>query len=263
MKNLNLVKVSRIDENTVRVTYSLNNEEFTVEWNNIHPSTGDIGEFDLQATCDADNQDLEDRVYNAILEGEDDDNEDLELYLAIRDTFDRHDCEGILDISLVEIHTNEDDCEGFAHSTVELDIMYNNNIYNCYVQLLYGESTCDCQNNGFDEIEDEDAQSGILETAIKKAEEFYQEGIRAKFEELTLEEVKEILIKEGEDITEDSDAIDVEKCFSDNDELYSDDYTVKYYKTSLSLYLMVENSQFYNNDMTPYEEEYLAIKTYY
>jgi len=93
--NIKFVNAQRINENEVHVTYQLNKVEFTVEWNNVHPETGDIDAFDLQLTVASSDDDLAYRVHESIRVGETDSNPDLELYLFVRDKFDRLDCESI------------------------------------------------------------------------------------------------------------------------------------------------------------------------
>ncbi len=87
------VKAQRVSVNSVEAIYSLNGTEFTVEWNNIHPSTGEISTYDLQLNVKSDDYDLAQRVSDAIRESEIDSNPDLDLYLEVRDTFDRMDAE--------------------------------------------------------------------------------------------------------------------------------------------------------------------------
>ena len=91
---LNLIKAFRTDENTVKVMYLLKDQrqEFVVEWSNIHAGTGEVENYDLQIGCLSQTVELNEKVENAIREGEKDDSE---LYHAIMDTFDRMDCEGL------------------------------------------------------------------------------------------------------------------------------------------------------------------------
>ena len=102
--NIKFVNAQRINENEVHVTYQLNKVDFTVEWNrvdftvewnNVHPETGDIDAFDLQLTVTSSDDELAYRVHESIRVGETDSNPDLELYLFVRDKFDRLDCESI------------------------------------------------------------------------------------------------------------------------------------------------------------------------
>ena len=72
----------------VEAVYSLNNENFSVFWNCIDEQTGKpLGFYYLANKVESKNEDLTDRVLEAIKMGEDDYNKDLELYLAIRDTY--------------------------------------------------------------------------------------------------------------------------------------------------------------------------------
>ena len=89
---MKFLKAQRVSENSVKATYSLDGLEFTVEWNNIHPGNGEIGDYDLQLNTVSSDEELTNRVDAAIREGETDENTDLDLYLFVRDTFDRMDC---------------------------------------------------------------------------------------------------------------------------------------------------------------------------
>ena len=91
MKNVKLVKAFRTTENEVKVLYTLDLSEFVVSWNNIHPETGEVVDYDLQYQVLANNENLIGLVENAIQGGETGD-ENGELYCAIRDTFDMLDC---------------------------------------------------------------------------------------------------------------------------------------------------------------------------
>lgn len=78
----------------VKAVYSLNNENFSVFWNCIDGQTGEPLDFYyLDNKVESRNEDLMDRVIEAIKMGEDDYNKDLELYLAIRDTYDMSNAE--------------------------------------------------------------------------------------------------------------------------------------------------------------------------
>jgi len=95
---LRLEKAFRVNENTVKVLYSHTelHKEFLVEWNNIDPNTGvTSSDYDLELNVLSRSDDFTERIESAIREGESDTNEDCELYLEIRDTFDRLDCENL------------------------------------------------------------------------------------------------------------------------------------------------------------------------
>ena len=95
IKMTKFIKAFRTTENEVCAMYSHQSQEFVVFWNNVHPETGDVGDYDLQIKCLANNENLVEKVENAISSGESDCNQDVELYLAIRDTFDKTDCESV------------------------------------------------------------------------------------------------------------------------------------------------------------------------
>ena len=95
LKMTKFIKAFRTTENEVCAMYSHQSQEFVVFWNNVHPETGDVGDYDLQIKCLASNENLVEKVKDAISSGESDSNQDVELYLAIRDTFDKTDCESV------------------------------------------------------------------------------------------------------------------------------------------------------------------------
>ena len=89
------IKAFRTTENEVCAMYSQNFQEFVIFFFFFHPETGVTSDYDLQIKCLANNENLVEKVENAISLGESDDNKDLDLYLFIRDTFDKLDCERI------------------------------------------------------------------------------------------------------------------------------------------------------------------------
>lgn len=96
-KIASLIKAFRVNENKVMALYFHNerHQEFLIEWNRIHPETGETIDYDLQIYCLSESEELNEIVKNAIRSGESDENSDLELYLNIRDSFDAGDCEDI------------------------------------------------------------------------------------------------------------------------------------------------------------------------
>lgn len=93
--NIQFVSVERKSIDSVEVTYKLNDTTFVVEWNNIHPSTGEVVRYDLQPSVQCANEDLKNRIEDAIKAGETDENIDIDIYLFIRDRFDSLDAEGL------------------------------------------------------------------------------------------------------------------------------------------------------------------------
>jgi len=90
--NITFVKAERKSLNSVEVTYGIEGTEFSVEWNNIHAGTGEIGYYDLQLNTKSIDTLLAERVDNTIKAGESYANDDIELYLYVRDTFTNIDC---------------------------------------------------------------------------------------------------------------------------------------------------------------------------
>lgn len=93
--NIQFVSVERKNQHGVEVTYKLNDTTFVVEWNNIHPTNGEVVRYDLQPSVQCANEDLKNRIEDAIKAGESDDNADIDIYLFVRDRFDSLDAEGL------------------------------------------------------------------------------------------------------------------------------------------------------------------------
>ncbi len=96
MSILKLLGAIRIEENSVSVKYYHNEigRSFSVWWNNIHSSTGEVTNYNLLFLCTSSNQELNSLVDNAIREGES--AEDCDLYLELRDTFSARDCDELI-----------------------------------------------------------------------------------------------------------------------------------------------------------------------
>jgi hypothetical protein len=94
MNNINF-KFAHLLGNTVYVLYTLNAVEFVVKWENINPQ-GKVDDFDLSTSVICSNEIYADRIAYAIQNGESDENEHLDLYLFIRDKFDKQDCQHLL-----------------------------------------------------------------------------------------------------------------------------------------------------------------------
>lgn len=93
--SIQFISAKRTSKNSVEATYKINHTTFVVEWNNIHPSTGEVVRYDLQPSVKCADEDLKNRIEDAILTGETDDNADIDIYLFIRDRFDSLDAEGL------------------------------------------------------------------------------------------------------------------------------------------------------------------------
>lgn len=88
---ITFIKAFRTDENTVYAMYAHDeyHQRFVVEWNNVHPETGKVENYDLQINCLSNSASLNEMVEDAIREG------DSELYDLLNETFDRMDCESV------------------------------------------------------------------------------------------------------------------------------------------------------------------------
>jgi len=92
-----LLKSFRTDKHTVKCLYITDDRrEFIIQWSNIHEGSGDVIEYCLDENyCLAGDELMIDKVIECIQEGETDTNRYIDLYLAIRDTFNSNDCEDL------------------------------------------------------------------------------------------------------------------------------------------------------------------------
>jgi hypothetical protein len=87
---IELVSTEAKSENSVLAKYKLSGSEFSVEWNNIHPGTGEI--LDQFGLCDGHGSVISDDVdLKIFIEEEISKGEDSDIYLSLRDTFDASD----------------------------------------------------------------------------------------------------------------------------------------------------------------------------
>lgn len=95
-RNIQFIKAERKSLTEVSVTYSSDIlGEFTVCWSSVDAATGKImmNNFYLTDSVEAQSEEAVEIIKQAIAEGESDENENIDLYLAVRDTFDSKDCE--------------------------------------------------------------------------------------------------------------------------------------------------------------------------
>ena len=88
---ITFVNAKRVDKHTVDVTYELSGTLCTVRWSDVHPGTGELTPYYLKDDVNSWDYTLAERISHAIKAGESDDNDDLDVYLFIRDTFDAFD----------------------------------------------------------------------------------------------------------------------------------------------------------------------------
>ena len=82
------------DKNTVFAVFvDTLRRRFVIEWNRC-----DDDNFDISLNVMSESSELNNRISTAISAGESNDNEDLTLYLAIRDKFDRQDCKALCSV---------------------------------------------------------------------------------------------------------------------------------------------------------------------
>lgn len=93
--NIEFINAKRTGKHSVEATYALDGTPFTVEWCNIHPGTGEVCDYDLDLRVKCADEALAERIENAISAGETDDNADIDIYLFVRDEFDRCDAESL------------------------------------------------------------------------------------------------------------------------------------------------------------------------
>ena len=92
-----LIKAFRTGKHTIKCMYKyVDGQEFVISWSNIHEGSGNVIEYCLDENyCLAGDELIMEKIYSCMVEGESDTNENIELYLAIRDTFNSNDCEEI------------------------------------------------------------------------------------------------------------------------------------------------------------------------
>lgn len=92
-----LLKAFRTDKHTVKCLYITDDSrEFMIQWSNIHEGSGNVIEYYLdQNYCLAADELMMEKIHSCMVEGESDTNENIELYYAIRDTFNSNDCEDL------------------------------------------------------------------------------------------------------------------------------------------------------------------------
>lgn len=131
-QKLDFVSAIRTHQHHVAVTYRTpeTDDEFTVEWSNINPETGAIeSRYDLDVLVRSDNNELADRVSEAIKEGESDDNPDLDLYLSIRDDFDATDVAAVENL-LTDFDINYHSSKKHSSSNMSEYVRHNLDIFN-------------------------------------------------------------------------------------------------------------------------------------
>ncbi len=120
MKNLVFVKAVKENDLRVEVTYTLDLVTFYIFWEREDTDHT----FDLQTDCISSSEILSERVKEAIDAGESDKNKYIELYLALRDTFDSSACD-VLEIYAIlnDIEINENgyiDVSSIVHGKHEI-----------------------------------------------------------------------------------------------------------------------------------------------
>lgn len=93
---IKFIKAERKSLTEVEVTYNSDIfGEFTVTWSSVDAATGKIvmNNFYLTDSVSAQSEEAAKTIKEAITDGESDENVNLALYIAIRDTFDSLDCQ--------------------------------------------------------------------------------------------------------------------------------------------------------------------------
>ena len=114
-------------------------ELFTVEWNNVCESTGELIGFSLSNCTEATSFSLREMINDLINEGETDENKDLDLYLEVRDTFDRIDCESRFES---EIITKDFDVSFLdeVEESFTVNVQYKGKVYSVVCQFETDDS---------------------------------------------------------------------------------------------------------------------------
>lgn len=94
---MKFIKAERQTTNSVIATHEILGATVLIEWNNIHPGTGEVLEYDASIEdIITDNDELRERIEEAFHGGKDDSNDDVEIYLHLRDSFDADAAEEML-----------------------------------------------------------------------------------------------------------------------------------------------------------------------
>lgn len=90
--NIKFISATRTNFSTVSATYKLNDEEFKLFWSNVDETqVSKYTNYDLILNVESKNSDLSERISHLIQLGESNENlEDLEIYIYIRDSFAEH-----------------------------------------------------------------------------------------------------------------------------------------------------------------------------
>lgn len=173
----------RTSKNSVVVTYQIeDNKYFTIEWNNIHPGTGEVmSQYDWEDVKSSDVE-LACIVQMTLKEGENDINPHLDLYLQIRDDFNAMDIIEHCTVNSVEI-ADYDESENIEDATISVEFSTDDKVD---VQLAGGEYKsglgCLIFINGEELICGEDEQLSYMEdAAIAAAETFVRSELTEKF----------------------------------------------------------------------------------
>lgn len=93
IKFINAQRISLVE---VRANYeSSTHGKFSVFWNCVHDGTGKVSldSYDLKMNFETEDEEMYERLHQAVSGGEADNNSEIDLYLTIRDTFSSSDCE--------------------------------------------------------------------------------------------------------------------------------------------------------------------------
>lgn len=113
--NIEFIKAERTRLDEVKVAYKVDDNILEVIWF----CSGKNDQFDLQTSSISENCELASRADDAILTGEDDDNPDLELYLAIRDKFSNMGCVYLIQSTALDLDLGLTDTQLYAY--IDLD----------------------------------------------------------------------------------------------------------------------------------------------
>ncbi len=172
--NIEFINAKRTSKHSVEATYALDGSLFTVEWNKIHPETGEVCQYDLQLRAECADEALAERIKDAISAGETDDNADIDIYLFIRDKFDHSDAE-FLGMSTL----TATDCNIEKHGQTVVVKDGFDNTYEVFLQL---PRTPDSQQtiDGDAVVFDDDFQGAVYEKAKKHLYDLFDDADTAR-----------------------------------------------------------------------------------
>ena len=177
----------RTSENSVTTTLKTEIGSFSIIWSNIHAGDGStMDSYDYDVQVESENESLAEIVSEALREGESDDNEYIDLYLAIRD-----ECHAISfnDFCVVENTkiADWDESESLEEATITVEFSTGDTVS---VQHTGGEHKpslgCLIFFNDEEASQDTEQEEYMCQAAIEAAEKYYEDRLENELEDHSL-----------------------------------------------------------------------------